>query len=97
MGLMKHLRSKPRLKEERDKELSNSPSPPRYARDLISRLPEDLVHKILAEVCPHTQDHSYLPSEQSTVGEGCMLCDLRDLARCARVCRRWYALAQDLL
>lgn len=29
--------------------------------------------------------------------DGCMLCDMRDLAHCALVCKRWYTPAQSLL
>ncbi|KAI9674305.1 MAG: hypothetical protein M1822_009554 [Bathelium mastoideum] len=31
------------------------------------------------------------------IGDGCPLCDLRDLSNCAQVCREWYAVAQRLL
>ncbi|KAF4201958.1 hypothetical protein CNMCM8927_000872 [Aspergillus lentulus] len=29
--------------------------------------------------------------------DGCMLCDMRDLAHCAVVCKRWYLAAQSIL
>ena len=97
MGFMKHLRPKSRVKEEREQTYRKSPNVARYGRDFTAKLPDDIVKRILVQVCPHTEDYSYLPSERSSVGDGCMLCDLRDLAQSARVCRRWYSLAQSLL
>jgi hypothetical protein len=29
--------------------------------------------------------------------DGCMLCDMRDLAHCAVVCKRWYLAARGVL
>lgn len=104
MGLLKHFRSKSRLK---DAEASHSNSydsafpirsHPRYGQpDLITRLPERVLGLIFSFVCPHTRDTSFFPSEESQIGDGCMLCDLRDLARCAQVSRKWYSIAQGLL
>ncbi|KAI5308796.1 hypothetical protein KEM55_004845, partial [Ascosphaera atra] len=48
-------------------------------------------------VCPHTQDESYASSEESMPEDACMLCDLRDLAHCALVCRSWAEAANSLL
>ena len=104
MGLLKHFRSKSRLKEiditsaYNPEDYPPVPSTPaRFGRDLTKRLPDKVLSRIFTLVCPHTQDLSYEPSEQSQIGDGCMLCDLRDLARCASVCRRWYGYAQKLL
>ena len=99
MGFLKHLRSKSRLKD--DSSSSRRPqrtvNAARFGRDFSQRLTDDLLEKIFAEVCPHTQDETYEPSERSSIGDGCMLCDLRDLAKSAQVCHRWYNVAQNLL
>ncbi|KAI9890363.1 MAG: hypothetical protein M1814_004273 [Vezdaea aestivalis] len=100
MGFLKHIRSKSRLH-------SHSPEPIRsdprsfnhrgYARDPTTRLPDAVLELIFSYVCPHTQDDSYFSAEDSLTENGCMLCDLRDLAHCAVVCRRWRKSAQLLL
>ncbi|KAI5364845.1 Putative F-box domain, leucine-rich repeat domain superfamily, F-box-like domain superfamily [Septoria linicola] len=102
MGLLKHFRSKSRLKQESppSKSYANyppSPQPRRTGRDLTQRLPEKVLTNIFSYVCPHTQDYTYDPCEQSQIGDGCMLCDLRDLSHCAQTCRKWYASAQQQL
>ncbi|MCJ1352961.1 MAG: hypothetical protein MMC33_002945 [Icmadophila ericetorum] len=66
-----------------------------HLRDL--RLPKEVLERIFAHVCPHTQDESYTASEESMIEDGCMLCDMRDLAKCALVCSAWAAAAQSLL
>ncbi|KAK5164610.1 uncharacterized protein LTR77_009816 [Saxophila tyrrhenica] len=104
MGLLKHFRSKSRLKDSNGPQLldyANYPpvpsTPARFGRDHTARLPEEVMKNILTFVCPHATDQSYQPSEESQIGDGCMLCDLRDLATCAQVCRKWYGFAQKLL
>ena len=103
MGLLKHFRSKSRLKEISSPLPYDSsyppvpPTPARFGRDLTQRLPDKVLTNIFTYICPHTQDFSYEHSENSQIGDGCMLCDLRDLAACAQVCRKWYGLAQKLL
>lgn len=67
------------------------------SRDLTKFLPLRVISNILAHVCPHTQDESYGSSEESMTLDGCMLCDMRDLAHCALACKRWHDLAQNLL
>ena len=108
MGFLKHFRSKSRLKDSNG---PSSPSPytssyplphqpvtaARYGRDFTTRLPDKVLTRIFQFVCPHTTDFTYEPSEQSQIGDGCMLCDLRDLSNCACVCRKWYGLSQKLL
>lgn len=71
--------------------------PARGGRDFSNRLDENILERIFTYVCPHTQDDTYEPSERSQIGDGCMLCDLRDLARSAQVCRKWYRVAQKCL
>ncbi|RAK73806.1 F-box domain protein [Aspergillus fijiensis CBS 313.89] len=66
-------------------------------QDLTKSLPRPILHRIFAAVCPHTVDDSYETSEESMTEDGCMLCDMRDLAHCALVCQRWYLEARALL
>lgn len=70
-------------------------TPPSY--DCTKRLPPPLLEKIFGFVCPHSRDESYESCEQSAIDEACMLCDLRDLAHCTAVSRRWRKLASNVL
>ncbi|KAF2153415.1 hypothetical protein K461DRAFT_321071 [Myriangium duriaei CBS 260.36] len=116
MGLLKHLRSKTKIRAFEDQETLDQPlrsppavdshparrrSPPavynQSGRDYSARLPPQLLQRICSFVCPHSADHSYVSIENSSVGDGCGLCDMRDLARTAQVSRRWYKAAQTLL
>ncbi|CAK1366050.1 hypothetical protein CB0940_09512 [Cercospora beticola] len=103
MGFLKHFRSKSRLKQDSPPRPnyanypSSPPLPRHMGRDLTKRLPEKVLTNIFSYVCPHTQDYTYEQCEQSQIGDGCMLCDLRDLAHCAQTCRKWYASAQQQL
>lgn len=65
--------------------------------DLLLHLPANIVERIFSFVCPHTQDESYETCEQSALENSCMLCDLRDLAHCAQVCKNWRSSARKLL
>ncbi|KAF7593461.1 hypothetical protein BBP40_011467 [Aspergillus hancockii] len=65
--------------------------------DYTKKLPAPVLKRILAFVCPHAEDDSYDTSEESMTEDGCMLCDMRDLAHCALVCKRWSLEAQPLL
>ncbi|GAM84031.1 hypothetical protein ANO11243_020220 [Dothideomycetidae sp. 11243] len=113
MGLLKHLRSKTKIRPYDDQDPLDQPlrSPPSKTatfsrpspaanprgRDYSARLPPQLLERICSFICPHSVDHSYVASENSAIGDGCMLCDMRDLARTAQVSRRWYKAAQSLL
>lgn len=55
-----------------------------------------MLARILTLVCPHAVDTSFDTSEESMT-DGCMLCDMRDLAHCAQVCKRWFLEARALL
>lgn len=95
MGFLKHLHSRSKIKE---KELHAGVAyPVRTGADFIGTLPGHIVGNILTFVCPHSTDESYEPSERSTFSDGCMLCDLRDLAHCAQVRGSWRAPAEKLL
>ena len=73
----------------------NSIRPPAY--DVSAKLPPAVLTRILTYVCPHAADESYETSEESMTEDGCMLCDMRDLAHCALVGKRWYSEAERLL
>ncbi|MCJ1473571.1 hypothetical protein MMC13_002222 [Lambiella insularis] len=66
-------------------------------RLLASRLPTRILDIIFIYVCPHVRDASYATLEESMTENACMLCDMRDLAHCARVNRAWAQVAQKLL
>lgn len=98
MGFLKHLRSKSHNKTgDSSNSPRRSPNPIRPGRDFAAKLPNNVLTKIMVQVAPHTQDTTFEPSERSTAGEGCMLCDLRDLAKAGQVCRRWYNAAATVL
>ncbi|KXX81340.1 hypothetical protein MMYC01_201454 [Madurella mycetomatis] len=63
--------------------------PTRASAAVLAHLPAPILQRIFAFVCPQSRDESYGTCEQSSVEDGCMLCDLRDLAHCVAVCRRW--------
>ncbi|CRG87497.1 hypothetical protein PISL3812_04515 [Talaromyces islandicus] len=65
--------------------------------DNTKLLPDAVLSHILSYVCPHALDTSYKSSEESMTEDGCMLCDMRDLAHCVAACKRWKGLAQKLL
>ncbi|KAF1981708.1 hypothetical protein K402DRAFT_341774 [Aulographum hederae CBS 113979] len=99
MGLLKHFRSKSKLKDSHAASHHHHyPAYPPVQRgaDITERLPDDVVKKILYFVCPHAFDETYQTSERSEVGDGCMLCDMRDLARCSLIRKKWYALASQV-
>src|SRR6266536_3505280 len=100
MKFLKHIRSKSKIQREPSTERDANETATSYSgtgRDASARLPEKLLCQILIFVCPHTQDESFTPCESSGTEDGCMLCDMRDLAQCALVCRKWAQPAQDLL
>jgi len=98
MGLLKHFRSRSKLKnDEKADGQAYYPTPVPLGRDYTARLPPNVVRNIFRFVCPHTLDKSYEVSENADVADGCMLCDLRDLAHCAQTRRGWYQTAQELL
>ena len=105
MKFLKHIRSKSKVKErekerEKDRAQSQGYAPqyaPCYGRDRTARLPSAILQRIFIEVCPLTGDHSYDSSEESLIDYGCALCDLKDLAQCALVSRKWWNVAEDLL
>jgi hypothetical protein len=97
MGLLDRLRARPRRSAG---SATEHQTPPRSAktpgRDYTRKLPRPVLAYIFAYVCPHAVDTSYETSEESMT-DGCMLCDMRDLAHGALVCKRWYLEARALL
>lgn len=93
MGLLKQFRSRSKLTAESAR--VDYSVQPVVGRDYITRLPPRLVQFIFQSVSPHTLDKGYDVSEKADVGDGCMLCDLRDLAHCAAVRSSWYRVAQQ--
>jgi hypothetical protein len=95
MGLFDKIRRSSR----RSAEVATDPPSPRVnvpGRDCTKRLPRPVLARIFSFVCPHTVDNTYSTSEESA-SDGCMLCDMRDLAHCALVCKRWFLDARALL
>ncbi|OIW30335.1 hypothetical protein CONLIGDRAFT_644337 [Coniochaeta ligniaria NRRL 30616] len=68
----------------------------RSAATLLS-LPPHVLEKVFGLVCPHATDKSYQTCEESGTEDACMLCDLRDLAHCVAVCKKWRTEAIKLL
>ncbi|KAI9846348.1 MAG: hypothetical protein M1837_004201 [Sclerophora amabilis] len=103
MKFLKHIRSKSKLKESDSQSTDYPPpaysGPSKYSHSLAAhpQLPNNILETIFAFVCPHTEDESREPPEKSMVADGCMLCDLRDLAQCAPVCRKWYESTQKAM
>jgi hypothetical protein len=103
MKFLKKLRSRSRGKEQpeyaaRSDIARNVPAyqaPP--WTDLINKLPAPILERVFGFVCPHSQDDTYESCESSAVEDACMLCDMRDLAQCTRVSRRWRKLAANVL
>ncbi|KAJ5272353.1 hypothetical protein N7478_007478 [Penicillium angulare] len=97
MGLLDKIKASPRRSRRSATPATEPPTPPRSTgHDATSKLPHPVLVRIFSYVCPHTLDYSYDTSEDS-MNDGCMLCDMRDLAHCTLVCRRWFAASQALL
>lgn len=95
MGFMRRIR--PRSKKVIDPGRDPVPIPAYYGPDMTKRLPEKVLRLIFEEVCPHAADDTYESCEFSILPDGCMLCDLRDLACCIQVCQAWKPVATDVL
>lgn len=73
------------------------PPPTHRSAALLARLPPPILQRIFGFVCPNACDNSYETCERSALDNGCMLCDLRDLAHCISVCREWRRAAVPVL
>jgi hypothetical protein len=97
MGFMKRFRRKKSPKNKASPFRNDAYLTPSYTGpDNTRRLDDKILRRIFEEVCPHTTDDSYEGSEESG-NDGCMTCDMRDLAHCALVKRQWYGVAAGLL
>lgn len=72
-------------------------SPTRASAAKLAALSGPVLERIFALVCPHTQDSTYESQEQSSLEDACMLCDLRDLANCLLVCKKWTVAGQKVM
>ena len=100
MKFLQHMRSKSKLRDGSAPHLydQSTYSPhSRTGRDTSTVLPLRLLTEVLTYVCPHARDDNYLSLEESMRDGGCMLCDMRDLAQCALVSRRFLVATQTIL
>ena len=107
MKFLRHIRSRSRMKHRNDSPEAVIYSPngslTAYPADLppvglVAAMPTPVLARIFAHVCPHAGDAAYTACEDADLVESeCPLCDARDLASCARVCRRWAGPAQSIL
>ncbi|KAM7204192.1 hypothetical protein V8F33_001827 [Rhypophila sp. PSN 637] len=67
----------------------SGPWPTRRSAMVLAQFKPTILDRIFGFVCPHSRDESYETCEQSSIDDACMLCDLRDLAACVLVCKRW--------
>jgi hypothetical protein len=67
-----------------------------HGPDQTQRLPEKVLRLIFEELCPHSADETLDGSEDSG-NDGCMSCDMRDLAHVTLTRRAWYGVAAGLL
>lgn len=99
MGFFKRFRrhKSPKKSESRPRNDLYAPAVYDYhGPDQTQRLPDKVLRRIFEQVCPHSADESLEGSEDSG-HDGCMSCDMRDLAHCALTKRQWYGVAAGLL
>ena len=99
MGFLRHIRSRTKVKSSAaDAQIYGQYDQAAYrsARP-APEVPAKVLRLLFTYVCPHKEDEAYTTLEDSMIGDGCMLCDMRDLAHCALVSRSWARVAQDLL
>ncbi|EDU44055.1 F-box domain containing protein [Pyrenophora tritici-repentis Pt-1C-BFP] len=99
MGFFKRFRrhKSPKKNESRTRnDLYAAATYDYHGPDQTQRLPDKVLRRIFEEVCPHSADETLDGSEDSG-NDGCMSCDMRDLAHCALTKRQWYGVAAGLL
>ncbi|KAI4635238.1 uncharacterized protein J4E88_004688 [Alternaria novae-zelandiae] len=99
MGFFKRFRRQKASKKSESRPRNDLYAPAVYdyhGPDQTQRLPDKVLRRIFEEVCPHSADESLDGSEDSG-NDGCMSCDMRDLAHCALTKRQWYGVAAGLL
>ena len=106
MGFLKHIRSRSKIHQQQQDDEPKAAiydSPGVSVRGSLDHdptvaLPDAVLARIFALVCPHAQDGSYDSSEETgATGDGCMLCNLLSLSNCAKVNRKWAGVAQGIL
>ncbi|KAI9828453.1 MAG: hypothetical protein M1832_002881 [Thelocarpon impressellum] len=101
MKLLKHIRSRSKLSSSEASTYSHDGQARGHTNGrgtgIASRLPPPVLERIFSLVCPHACDESYDDLEASMIEDGCMLCDMRDLAACSAACRGWSGTARSLL
>lgn len=93
-----HIRSKSRSKNTENTIHESSQSqqtPSQFPSNPTAHLPLWLLEKLLRYVCPY--DDSFSSCEDTTVADGCMICDLNHLSQCALVSKPWSEAAQNVL
>ncbi|KAF2743210.1 F-box domain-containing protein [Sporormia fimetaria CBS 119925] len=97
MGFMKRFRRHKTPKQEKGVLQRDFSFPQNYnGPDRTAGLDDKILRRIFEYVCPHCADETLNSSEESG-GDGCMSCDMRDLAHCALTKRQWYSVAAGLL
>ncbi|KAG8413642.1 hypothetical protein J3458_012711 [Metarhizium acridum] len=71
--------------------------PSQLSARILAQLPDTVLHRIFASVCPLALDKSYETCEESANDEGCMLCDVRDLSHCTQINKKWRKVALQVL
>jgi hypothetical protein len=98
MGIFKHFRSKSKPDGDEPRNVNGYKISGPLAPNHTSRLNPQVLKRIFTFVCPHTLDDSYQNLDDVDLGDNtCMLCNLRDLAQCARVCKAWHSPATELM
>ncbi|KAF1951628.1 hypothetical protein CC80DRAFT_424286 [Byssothecium circinans] len=98
MGFMKLFRRPKSPKKNKDLRVPNHnfQFPAYHGPDQTQRLDENILRHIFEYVCPHAADET-LESSEDSGHDGCMTCDMRDLAHCALTKRQFYSVAAGLL
>ncbi|KAF2646804.1 hypothetical protein P280DRAFT_19134 [Massarina eburnea CBS 473.64] len=98
MGFMKRFRRPKSPKKNKALRVPNYDfqSPAYHGPDQTLRLDDKILRRIFEYVCPHAADET-LESSEDSGHDGCMTCDMRDLAHCALAKRQFYSVAAGLL
>lgn len=88
MGLLKHIRSRSKIKNTSDDRggydvhSDHHTGAPSRIPNPTAKYPRDLLQYLFTFVCPHTCDEALAPLEECmTDWYGCLLCVYRDLGR----------------
>jgi hypothetical protein len=97
MTIFKRFRSKPQANEEARPRVNGYHISAPLPANFTAQLDKKILTRIFGFVCPHTLDTSYQVLDEVDLGDTCMLCNLRDLAQCTRVCKAWHDPAMTLM